>query len=71
MNKSMPRCSTFDFPETNEVSSLEIAIAMLEFPQRRLGRTSMKNITDWPGISEGSFMRPMLVIQTLVESIHI
>jgi len=71
MNQSMSRGSTFDLSKTNEVSSLEITIAMFEFPQGRLGRASVEDITDWLGINKVSFHGVRLVVHTFVKTIHV
>lgn len=37
MDKRMPRGSPFDLTQPDEIASFEIAIPMLEFPQRGIG----------------------------------
>lgn len=44
MNQRMPRCPSFDISQASEVSPFEIAVSMLEFPQRRFGRSCVEHI---------------------------
>lgn len=46
MDESMSGCSAFDFSQPYEIAFFEAAVTMLEFPQRRIRRTSMEDIAD-------------------------
>jgi hypothetical protein len=40
----MSGCPPFDFPKANQVTPFEVAIAVFEFPKRRVGGACMKDI---------------------------
>lgn len=44
MYESMPRGSSFDLPQANEVSSLKIAVSVLELPQGRVGGAGVEDV---------------------------
>lgn len=44
MYEGMPRCSTFDFSQSNQIASLKIAVAVLKLPQRAIGRCAVENV---------------------------
>jgi len=44
MDQGVPRCSPLDLPEADEITPLEITIAMLELPERRFGISSMEDV---------------------------
>lgn len=44
MYESMPRGSPLDLPQADEISSLKIAVAVLELPQRRVGGAGVENV---------------------------
>lgn len=46
MDQGMPRSSPFDFAKASEIASSEVAVSVLEFPQRRVRRAMMEDITD-------------------------
>jgi len=55
MNESVLRCASLNLSQTNQVTSLEVAVAMLKFPEGGLGVASMKDIAHYV-INEPSSM---------------
>ena len=52
MNQCVSRCSPFDLSKTDQIAAFEVAISMLEFPQRRFRRASMEHVADYIVISK-------------------
>ena len=40
----MAGCASLDFPEPDQVPSFETPVAMLELPERRVGRACVENV---------------------------
>jgi hypothetical protein len=47
----MSRRSTFDLSEAHEVATLEVAITMLEFPERRFRRAGVEDVANFGVVS--------------------
>lgn len=47
MDERVPRGAALDLPQPYQVSPFEIAIAVLELPQWRVGRACVKHITHY------------------------
>lgn len=47
MNKSMARRTSLDLAQSYKITPLEVATAVFELPQRRLGVSGVKNIADF------------------------
>jgi hypothetical protein len=51
VNQRMSRSSTLDLSKAHEVATLEIAISVLEFPQRRFGGPSVEDVANFGIVS--------------------
>lgn len=67
----MPRRSSLNFPQPSKITSFKIAISMFKLPQRRFGRSSMKDITDCQQVVNLLRWGMSLGRITFMESIHI
>jgi hypothetical protein len=47
MDESVLRCASLNLSQTNQVTSLEVAVAVLEFPEGGLGVASMEDIAHY------------------------
>jgi hypothetical protein len=46
VNQRMARGASLDFPQSDEISPLEVAVAVLELPKWGVGRASVKDIAN-------------------------
>ena len=46
VDEGMPRGAALDFAQTDEIAALEVAVAVLEFPERRVGGGSVEDVAD-------------------------
>lgn len=70
----MARSSTLDLSQTDKIASFEIACAMLELPQRRIGRSSVKDIAHWKAtvsLYRSCWQDVWRLNDTFVKAIHI
>jgi hypothetical protein len=44
VNEGMPTSSPFNFPEADEVTTLEVTVAVLELPESCVGISCMKDV---------------------------
>lgn len=44
MDQRMPRCATLDLAQADKISALEVAVSVLELPQRRVRRAGVEYI---------------------------
>jgi uncharacterized membrane protein (UPF0127 family) len=51
MDERMSRSASLDLPQTNEISALEVAIAVFELPERRIRGACMKDVAHCAWIS--------------------
>jgi len=47
----VPRRAAFDLSKTGQISSLEVAVSVLEFPQSRFGRSGVKDVAYYRTVS--------------------
>lgn len=47
VDESVSAGAALDLSEADEVAALEVAVAMLEFPERRFGVASVKHVSFW------------------------
>lgn len=52
MDQSVPRSAAFDFSKTGQIASLEVAVSVLELPQSRFGRSSVKDVAYYRTVSK-------------------
>jgi hypothetical protein len=74
MLKGVPRCSSFDLSQPNQVPALEASLSMLKFPQGGIRRPLLEYIADWVSVSNNndaqSSYGPWAVL-TFVKAIHV
>lgn len=44
MDERMSRCAALDLTQAYQVAALEVSVTMLEFPERRVGRSCVKDV---------------------------
>ena len=49
MDERVPRSTSLDFPQADQVPSFEIAVAVFELPEWRVGGARVEDIADYGG----------------------